>query len=522
MRCPSISTLSDFKVFQNESIFLAAALPGKEPPQGELDQIWQECVKKNGLKADHREAWTEFPAWAAELCKSKDKKQANATDGSMLHGSWKTLRTKLLHAFQTRSDTYANAPCTFVDAGSESGKGLFQMMGDTRVTHVAGIEFQLLWFQLSQKIFNDVRIAFQERGYRMPEVTLIHSCMLAQTPVLKWLYSISSIMWMNNFVFDKYVYFDSTDPKSAKFKGKSLLANNKHLSANAAFNFSQKFEETTFIAVHRPEYFLDIWSYKECEAFEVSCTWSQASTKEDVTILVHTQHVKLSDYSLSSPTTAALHEWDRWTQKWSDDAKAGIETEEPSFEYFETNGLKTKIPWRHFSRLSDRNWLSDDLLRAYMTLLQKEFPSTYFHQYLAGVETKKLKSLTKQFGADMNVFFYNLNNTHWMGVKLEKSNKRILVYDSLPGNHETQFKQIEDLANKLGVEGPFDHIEVTVPDQKNPTDCGVTTCLFMLCMALNIDDELIYDSPSVCRQFRKTLFADILNQKVTLLKRIKK
>jgi Ulp1 family protease len=125
--------------------------------------------------------------------------------------------------------------------------------------------------------------------------------------------------------------------------------------------------------------------------------------------------------------------------------------------------------------------------------------------------------LNNQFRLDTNVFAFNLYDTHWIGAKLEKSKKRILVYDSYPGAHETQFKQIEEIAGKIGVQGPFQHINVTVPHQRNATDCGVTTCLFLLCMAHNIEDGFDYDSPTVMRQFRLTLFDDILNQEVTVL-----
>ena len=522
MRCPSISTLSQFKLFQNEYVFLAGALQGIEPPPNELDAIWRQCVEENGLKFDPvTEGWTEFPGWAAHLARSAKGKD-NEKDGSMVQSSWKVLRTKLLRAFDQSSDasytahedSVAQNPCIFVDAGSESGRGLYHMIGDKRITHVAGIEFQLAWFQLSQKIFNNVRNEFEARGYRMPEVTLIHSCMLDQKPVLNWLYSITSIMWMNNFVFDKYVYFDSRDKDSAKYRGKSLLGSNKYLSPNAAYNFSLKFEDITLIAVHLPEAFLDVWNYSKCDAFQVSCTWSQISTKEEVTILRHTQHLQISHYyTLASPTFAASSTWDIWTKQWSDIASAGSQSAGPSFEYSQDT-----IFWRQFSTLTHRNWLVCDIIRAYITILRRQFPNTSFDEY-RDPTSKSQKQLNNQFRQDSNVFAFNLYDSHWIGAKLEKSKKRILVYDSYPADHAPQFKQIEILAAKLGVQGPFDRCEVKVPHQRNANDCGITTCLFMLCMAQNIEDELIYDSPTVCRLFRLTLFADILNQKVTVLKK---
>jgi len=510
MRCPSISTLSQFKCFQNESVFLAAALQGTEPPQSELDAIWKKTVNELGLDFDPvTEAWTGFPLWAGHLAKTESKKD-NLKDGSMLQESWKLLRTKLLGAF----DPMPQTPCTFVDAGSETGRGLYHMIGDKRVTHVAGVEYQLAWFKLSQNIFNSVRNEFERRRYRMPEVTLIHSCMIAPKPVLKWLYSISSIMWMNNFVYDKYAYFSSTNPLDANYKGNSLLKT-KDLTPNAAYNFSLKFEDTTLIAVHYPDAFLEKWNYTTCEQFQVSCTWSQTSTKEKVTILRHTQHLKITnECTLPSPTMAASNNWDSWTQQWSDIASAGSQSPGPSFEC-----PKWTIPWRMFSTLAHRNWLCTQILRGYIEILRIQFPNTTFDEFTE-ISTKSTKQLQRQFDKDMNVFVFNLNDVHWIGAKLEKSNRRILVYDSYPGTHEPQFKKIEELATRLGVPGPIEHIDVKVPYQENAFDCGVTTCLFMLCMAHNIDNGMMYHSPTVMRQFRLTLFADILDQKVTDFKYI--
>jgi hypothetical protein len=519
-RCPSMSTLSQFKLFQNESVFLAAGLEGTEPPEEELEAIWKQTVNDHGLEFEPvTEAWTDFPQWAKHLAKSKRSKD-NMKDGSMLSSSWKLLRTKLLLAFEATSHngqedrSLARTPCTFVDAGSESGRGLYHMIGDKRITHVAGVEYQLAWFKLSKKIFFRVRNEFECRGFRMPEVTLIHSCMVAQEPVMKWLYSIASIMWMNNFVYDKYDYFNSRTREAPNYMGKKLLTTKK-LTPNAAYNFSLNFEDTTVIAVHYPEAFLERWNYTTCEQLQVSCTWSQPSTKEKVTILRHTQHLKITNnFILPSPTMAASNRWDSWTQQWSEIASARSQSPGPS----STDAHGHSISWRHFSTLTHRNWVTSDIIYAYMLLLRRQFPELSFDRY-TDQSTKTKKQVQRQFLKDINVFFFNLDDVHWISAKLEKSKKRILMYDSFLEPNETQFEQIEQIANILEVEGTFERIHVKVPHQTNCTDCGVTTCLFLLCMACDIDDEFLYDSPTVMRQFRLTIFDDILNQKVTVLKK---
>jgi hypothetical protein len=100
----------------------------------------------------------------------------------------------------------------------------------------------------------------------MPEVTLINSDMMSQTPELKYLYSSAGIMWMNNYVFD------SGDPYFAekitnKSRPQPLVKSNPWLTDNAAFNFSNHFEGVTYIAVHKPAGFRRSQLFNTCSTF---------------------------------------------------------------------------------------------------------------------------------------------------------------------------------------------------------------------------------------------------------------
>jgi hypothetical protein len=102
--------------------------------------------------------------------------KSSDTDGSMHTKSWKLLQTKLLGALEadtasahepgvsrfavvspprrrTDSSGQPSGPITFMDAGSESGKGMYRMMSDKCITHVAGVEIQGPWFHASCQIF---------------------------------------------------------------------------------------------------------------------------------------------------------------------------------------------------------------------------------------------------------------------------------------------------------------------------------------------------------------------------------
>jgi hypothetical protein len=389
------------------------------------------------------------------------------------------------------------------------------MMKDDRVTHVAGVEFQQSWFQLSVSIFQRVRYHFRAGNYRMPQVTLIHSCMLAQTQLLKWLYSITTIMWMNNFVFDKLTYFNSSDQTSERHKSKSLVPGDKYLSANAAFNFSQQFQGTTLIALHRPTSFGSQWNYTPFKPFEVYCTWSRTDTKEEVTILRHTQHLSMStDFVVCSPTIEGMNTWEAWTRTWSTAVSLGNPSAYQSLPEVRVFDEFT-LHWIHLNCITQRTWFNSDIVLAYKSLLQKEFHDINF-EYAMHDSFPPEKRLEKRFQGKSSIFCMHVPQ-HWIALKLDTVNHQIFLCDSLPGvaDSGTILSQMQTLSQK--VSGKIcQEMMISVPHQKNTVDCGVTTCLFMLCLAEGIDpNDLKYESEDFMRQFRLRIFADIVNNKVT-------
>jgi hypothetical protein len=548
MRCPSISTVSNFDTFENSTVFLATALPGNKPSNEETENIWKNSVAECGLEYDFaNEKWTTIPDERIKL-KASTKSQ-NETDGSLKQGSWGLLRTKLLDAFDAQSgiacpahmksdeqvqgrhlrsevaspsktktkaasnETDSHVPCIFVDAGSESGRGLFQMMKDDRVTHVAGIEFQQSWFQLSVSIFKRVRHHFRTGNYRMPQMTLIHSCMLAQTRLLKWLYSITTIMWMNNFVFDKVPYFNSSDPTSERHKSKSLVPGNKYLSANAALNLSQQFEGTTLIALLQPSYFGSQWNYTPIRRFPVSCTWSRDETKENVTILRHTQHLSMStDFVVCSPTIEGMNTWEAWTRTWSTAVSLGNSSAYQTLPTVTVTDSSTLL-WINLSCITHRAWFNSDIMLAYQMLLKKEFHDINFEFTM---HDNFPRARLNRFQKKSSIFCMHVP-LHWIALKLDTENHQIFLCDSLPGvaDSGTIIGQMQDLSQKVSGTS-CQEIMINVPHQRNTVDCGVTTCLFMLCLAEGIDpNDLQYESEAFMRHFRLRILADIVNNKVT-------
>jgi hypothetical protein len=564
--CQSICKFSKFDMFEKEDVFLAAALPGCEPTPNEYNTVWEGALKACGLECDQvTESWTKVPGWFQKVQTTK-KTKSHIKDGSLRQSSWQILRSKLVEAFdaetstscdvreqtapekrslrsalnsparQTKESSSSSLPCVFLDCGSEAGRAIFQMMQSSRINHIAGIELQNSWFRVSTVIMKYVRQEFQKKKYRMPEVTLINSCMVAQTPLLTWMYSVASIIWMNNFVFDKTPYFNSRDPTSAESSTKALVPGkqNNTLSINAALNFSRHLEGTTLIAVHDPTCFAEIWNYTHSKPVHVSCTWSGfdasgKATNETVTIVKHIQHLHIArGFHLRSASIADSNAFETWKTDWSAFKNAAIPGHDPDqLQAFEYERNKHSAPHRISSKemvsLGHGRWLVSEIIVMYMFLLEKHFQDICFSiSNIVDFHLKTLKNLEKQFGKhDTMIFCQHIHNNHWIGIKLEKTKRRITICDSFHGGNDDSFAHVESLAERLGILGPLEHNLVKVPHQMNCNDCGVTTCLFMLCMAHNVENELTYDdSRFVSRHFRLRLFADIVKKTVTPLQKI--
>ena len=312
--------ISTFDEFFDSNCFVSAAFNGTEPSNQAWDTMWKEATDAAGLDYDEKsQKWTTMPPG---LGTSKSKTKA-FTDGSLHTTSWKELQEILLSAASPAKDV------TFMDAGSESGKGMFRMMSDKRITHVAGVELQQAWYDASCTIMSHIRAACKEKNYRMPAVTIVRSCMVDPSKQeLDYLYSIATIMWMNNFVFGQVEFFAAKS--SNKNAPMPILPGIRDLTTNAAFRFSQAYSGVTYIAVHITDGFLEKWNYKIFkQPFKMRVTWGE--TKWDVTILQHNQpniqrlemtegmgRTQKSRYGLPIPNLEEIQLWDEYMHQWND------------------------------------------------------------------------------------------------------------------------------------------------------------------------------------------------------------
>jgi len=549
LRCPDMSA---FDTFVDDKCYLSAALQGAQPRRQEMDKMWFDATRAAGLEYDRKlQKWITLPDGLAEI----GSKKSATTDGSMHADSWVHLQQALLTALESDDAncetigrnirTPPRASCTslgdivFMDAGSESGNGMYRMMSDQRITHVAGVELQKAWFRSSCIIMANLRRVFKENHYRMPAVTILHSDMVAVTPELLYLYSIAGLLWMNNFVFHKYAPFASTTKN--KNKPQPIVPKVTDLSTTAAFVFSRTFEGVTFVAVHNAEGFFDSWNYTKYKPIKVRTTWSEKLA--DVTILRHVKRIiieveagvkkcKAQCYALPSPALNYLNLWDTSMKRWNtllprmytaiskdrvltagrealelrkgprhinsdcvvhlnsdselDDAVAPDDRsrQESTAKFLKGMPSTPDTCWTHLLTLTDSTWLPQDVLNGYMLLLQKKYPEIYFCNLTLTVKLKKL------CGRKVVIGFMNLCSCHWIAVKLDLAQNYVAIADSLcttfQREHANVFKKLEAVATNIGHKSQLRRCTVDVPNQSNTTDCGVLASLFMTYMAQSV------------------------------------
>jgi hypothetical protein len=437
-------------------------------------------------------------------------------------------------------------PIMFVDAGSESGKGMYRMMSDKRITHVAGVELSVPWFHASVEIFSTLRTLFIQGRFRMPEVTIFESDMLAQTPDMKYLYSSAAIMWQNNFVFGEEEF--CARKRGSTTRPQPLLKGNTLLSYNSAFNFSEQFEGVTYIAVHLPDPFDADWNFTPSTPFPVNVTWG--AKQATVTIVRHVQRIKVEDAATRKHQTCSLTQTKPALDLWADanmrwnalmptlqamlqreryftnkvmhassaprgdnrvdferdgepddvvesEAATWIDAEMPS-----AKGTVT-IRWPDLSSLmSSSSWLSCSVIEGYLELLASTFPHICFHtsrdweNFASSKQEQPRHSRSRPSQPNplnykgIIIFILNVSKVHWISAKLDKKNNYIAIADSLHKTfehlHPLIYEYITLLAKANGHTSALQQYTVTVPDQNNTFDCGALSCLFTLHMAQNV------------------------------------
>jgi len=130
---------------------------------------------------------------------------------------------------------------------------------------------------------------------------------------------------MNNEVFDKHPYFvahrgANTQPDDVRNAPLYHLGDGNartSLSANAAYTLSKCFQNTTCIAVFKPEFFTEKFGFSIGTQYGVRATWTLWSLL-NITIKLHTQHMTIANrtrFPCASKKYVGL--WQEYMHKWS-------------------------------------------------------------------------------------------------------------------------------------------------------------------------------------------------------------
>jgi hypothetical protein len=346
-RCPSIKTMH-FPEHLTEKEYVASAVEGALPTEEQVNTLWLRVTGEQGIMLDDNGTWLSglpqgicFDGWLQQ--------------GSLESDSWNTARNALVQEFddanlpsrpsratmqspcrgQGAQSKVSEVPLVFLDVGSESGRGLVKMLHDNRITHAAGVELQPGWFNFCVVMFRRLRTLFIEKGYRLPSITILQSCMLmTKNSGLAYLYATCSIAFMNNEVFDtaqgtKKSYFvahpDKGQPLAADDVRNAPLylskykdtESRKSLSANAAYTLSKFFKNTTCIAVFKPRFFNEQFGYSIGTQYKVRATWASWENMH-LTLKLHRQYITIANgmrFPCASPKDVAR--WQEYMLKWS-------------------------------------------------------------------------------------------------------------------------------------------------------------------------------------------------------------
>ncbi len=232
--------------------------------------------------------------------------------------------------------------------------------------------------------------------------------------------------------------------------------------------------------------FLSTWNYTPFKPLKVHTTWS-ATREESVTILRHSQHFHISQWLMCFLTSHEAALWDFCTAEWSKVASPITTSNHipcASISCLHSINFKcgNTLCWNSLHRLTNRRGLCTENILAYSLLLGKHYTNIHFEHPGLTTDFRTNTRLRRFREKRISIFCYNINDVHWIAVKFDRDQEHITLFDSLAIKHDAIFKDLQNLASKLGHSTPFKQIIKKVPNQENLFDCGVISDKFYICM----------------------------------------
>ena len=181
----------------------------------------------------------------------------------------------------------------------------------------------------------------------------------------------------------------------------------------------------------------------------------------------------------------------------------------------------------HMQCLRDREWLNDEIINAYITLLNGQLQESNSSVFIASTFwTTKWRGKFERNGflrwlgkADVEIgkltkliLPFHMGNSHWCLGTIDIPIRRLAYYDSLGGSGEAPLDLMQKMKTALGHEEEFRRdTPKHIPQQNNGCDCGV----FMLMYARYISENLpfAFDAGDM-HLFRKKIALAIVNKTI--------
>ncbi|GJD05669.1 Sentrin-specific protease 2 [Galdieria sulphuraria] len=199
-----------------------------------------------------------------------------------------------------------------------------------------------------------------------------------------------------------------------------------------------------------------------------------------------------------------------------------------------------KITRNDLRLLLPGNWLNDEVINFYMSLLQERneksicdngyskclfLSSFFFIKLLSGGHYDY--NAVRKWTHHVNVFEYdkviipiNIKNCHWILAVIDIEGKRFICLDSIRGSHMKRLQALrqwlyDEYRTKLGLKLETDKYSFEQPDvprQSNVDDCGVFCCKFAHYVSSNW--KLTFSAENM-NYFRWRMMLEILCQRVS-------
>jgi Ulp1 family protease len=332
----------------------------------------------------------------------------------------------------------------------------------------------------------------------------------------------------------------------------------------------------------QPEFFNAQFDYGNAVSYTVEATWTTNfnSPSTTVTLLTHTQLVNIArGVRLACVSQKFVRLWQEYMRKWSSSLQLAysimrdpkyiktrkvaigheegkhiqFDSDESCDDEVDTSDLEAVLPdiqelqstdesismnIQHLASLHPTQMLHENVLQAYMVLLEAGVPHIFFPLHMTGMYKDLRLSNTKSNAdnqalcrrylfrkitpTDRSTFIFALNpGLHWIAFKVDFSKKYIASMCSLQDPlHETAKAVLHCISSVYPKAASFEHFSVTVPNQNNAFDCGPLCCMFMLYLSqtdISRSSELSYATHSTASAMRLRIFADIARKILTPL-----